>query len=51
LQVDNIEEHNALNLVADLSTLISTHYEGFCLVIEPYPEENKGTLSIPDPMM
>jgi hypothetical protein len=31
--------------VADLSTLISTYYEGFCLVIEPYPEENKSALS------
>ena len=28
-------------MVADFSALISTYFEGFALILEPYPEENR----------
>ena len=39
LEVVNIDEFRALNLVANLATLIATYYRGFVIIIEPYPEE------------
>ena len=42
LHIDKIEEYQSLNLIADFATLISTYFEGFSLILEPYPEENRG---------
>ena len=39
LQVNNIEEFRALNLVANLATLIATYFKGFVVIVEPYPED------------
>lgn len=39
LEVENIDEYRALNLVANLSTMIATYYRGFVIIIEPYPED------------
>jgi hypothetical protein len=29
-------------MVADFCALISTFYDGFSLILEPYPEDNRG---------
>jgi hypothetical protein len=34
-------------VVANFATLISTHYKGFTVIMEPYPKNNK----IFDPML
>lgn len=39
LEVINVDEFRALNLVANLATLIATYYRGFVIIIEPYPED------------
>jgi DNA excision repair protein ERCC-2 len=49
LEVDNLDEFRSLSLVADFSTLMATYFEGFSLIIEPFPEDNKAT--VPDPML
>ena len=42
MQIDKIEEYSSLNLVADFATMMATFFEGFSLILEPYPEENRG---------
>ena len=48
LEIENIVEYSSLNLIADFSTLIATYYNGFSMIIEPFPEENIHT---PDPLL
>ena len=42
MQIDKIDEYSSLNLIADFATMLATFYEGFSMILEPYPEENKG---------
>ena len=39
LEIERIDEYTSLNVIADFSTLIATYFEGFSLILEPYPEE------------
>lgn len=48
LEVENIEEYTSLNLVADFATLIATYFNGFSMIIEPYPVERSMTI---DPIL
>lgn len=48
LEIENIEEYMSLNLVADFATLIATYFNGFSMIIEPYPEEKSMTA---DPLL
>ena len=41
LEIEKIDNFNALGVIADFSTLLATYYDGFSLIIEPYPEENQ----------
>ena len=47
LEISNIDEYRALSVVADFSTLLSTYFKGFTVIIEPYPDDN----IIYDPLM
>jgi DNA excision repair protein ERCC-2 len=42
-----MDEYRALTIVADFSTLLSTYFKGFTVIIEPYPDDN----IIYDPLM
>lgn len=42
-----MDEFQAITIVADFATLISTYFKGFSVIIEPYPEDNL----IYDPLM
>jgi len=48
LEVVDMEEFNALSLVADFATLVGTYSKGFALILEPYDERYPN---IPDPVM
>lgn len=48
LEVDEVEEFNALKDIATFATLISTYEEGFLLIIEPYEIENAA---VPNPIV
>ena len=41
MQITQIDEYSSLNLVADFCEILATHYEGFSLILEPYPDDNK----------
>ena len=51
LHIDKVEEYSSLNLIADFSVFISTYFEGFSLILEPYPEENQGLAGQFDPLI
>lgn len=40
LQITTLDEFQAITVVADFATLISTYFKGFTVIIEPYPEDN-----------
>lgn len=40
LQIATVDEFQAITIVADFATLISTYFKGFTIIIEPYPEDN-----------
>ena len=40
LEIEKIDSFNSLGVIADFATLLATYYDGFSLIIEPYPEEN-----------
>ncbi len=48
LEVVDMEEFNALSLVADFATLVGTYSKGFSLILEPYDERYPN---IPDPVL
>lgn len=48
LEIQNIEEYNALKDVVTLATLISTYEQGFALILEPYETENS---TVPNPIL
>lgn len=48
LEVDEVEEFNALKDIATFATLISTYEDGFLLIIEPYEIENAA---VPNPIV
>ncbi|CDO93345.1 unnamed protein product [Kluyveromyces dobzhanskii CBS 2104] len=48
LEVEEVEEFNALKDIATFATLISTYEEGFLLIIEPYEIENAA---VPNPIV
>lgn len=48
LEVDEVEEFNALKDIASFATLISTYEDGFLLIIEPYEIENAA---VPNPII
>ena len=37
-----IDDFYSLNAVVDFSSLISAYYNGFTMIIEPFPEENRS---------
>ena len=39
LEVDKINDYQSLNIIADFATLIATQFEGFSMILEPYPED------------
>ena len=39
LEVENVNEFGSLSLVAKLATMVSTYFQGFVVIIEPYPED------------
>ncbi len=47
LEITNMDDYRAIQLVADFSTLLSTYFKGFTVIIEPYPDDNL----IRDPIM
>lgn len=48
LEVDEVEEFNALKDIATFAALISTYEDGFLLIIEPYEIENAA---VPNPIV
>lgn len=44
LQVDAIDDYSSLNLIADFCELLATFYQGFAMILEPYPDDSKGLL-------
>lgn len=48
LEVEEVEEFNALKDIATFATLISTYEDGFLLIIEPYEIENAA---VPNPIV
>ena len=53
LEIERVDEYTSLNVIADFSTLIATYYDGFSLILEPHPEENRGVagLGYTDPLL
>jgi DNA excision repair protein ERCC-2 len=47
LEISNVDEYRAVQVVADFATLLSTYFQGFTVIIDPYPETNL----IYDPLM
>ena len=41
LEIERIDEYTSLNVIADFSTLLATYYDGFSIILEPHPEENR----------
>ena len=39
LQIAKVEDFGALNLLANLATLVSTYFKGFTVIVEPYPQD------------
>ena len=40
LEIVDVYEFRALSLVTNLATLIATYYQGFVVIVEPYPEDH-----------
>lgn len=45
LEIERLDEFSSLNVIADFSTLIATYFEGFSLILEPFPEEQSRVLA------
>lgn len=35
-----MDDYRAISVVADFSTLLSTYFKGFTVIIDPYPDDN-----------
>lgn len=53
VDIQYLDNFISLNAVVDFATLLSTYYEGFTIIAEPFPEENRGTASrgLTDPLL
>ena len=40
LEIANVDDFRALNLVSNLASLIATYFKGFVVIVEPYPEDH-----------
>ncbi|KAL3313442.1 General transcription and DNA repair factor IIH helicase subunit XPD, partial [Cichlidogyrus casuarinus] len=45
LEVSDLSDYSALNLLCDFATLISTYTKGFCLLIEPFDERSNAIIN------